>query len=467
MSVFGIRRAALRLAKEAGFTRARNDARRYGARRWTPPSDGVWRRASPLAPYWWVRCGETALDSHEITDDEHDAFNVQYLFVHFERDSRTFHYTNDAVESEECAVCSTRTPIAGLTQVYRRTARRELISAPWCEACRDDGAFYCGEVAEYVHNDWAVIIQDTDDVVAAWWAEDNAYHHSDGYWYSEPEDDESDDESDDDESDDGAGLFAYGTNVLSKHPWPDNAPKDALLFGVELEVEGNENRRSEQRSIAEALGGSTGSGLQDGAYILAHDGSLNNGVEIITVPQTFEHHKAETVVPWKKISAAIRGIAKSGNTKTCGMHVHINRAALTPLQVGKMLVFLNSNATTRLVEQVAQRSGEQWAKRAPKSFADGLPARVREFGHYDALGYSSKGTMELRIFRGNTRHDRIMKNIEFTHAMCEFARLESMRDMEQPAKFLAFIGRRERTYPNLCKFLDAHVQDNATVATEE
>jgi|HubBroStandDraft_4_1064222.scaffolds.fasta_scaffold24178_2 hypothetical protein len=448
MSVFGIRRQAMRLAFKAGFTYARSDT----GRRWVSPVTSPWHRAGALAPYWDAQ-GAGVLESYEITDDEREAFGLDTdeCFVHFEPASGTYEYTEIEVDAQTCEHCDERVLTEDCTEVYVRR-RSSLI---YCESCRDDHAFWCESTELHVHKDFAAHILDLDIVVAVWYAEANYYQHNNGDWYSDPEDEE----SEDDDSDDDGGLFSYGTNVLSKHPWPANAPTEALLFGVELEIEGNNNRQSEQGTICKALGGPTGAQLKDGAYILAHDGSLDNGVEIITVPQTFEAHKAETLVPWKKISAAIRPIAKSGNTKTCGMHVHINRKALTPLQTGKMLVFVNSNNNTRLIERVAQRSGEQWSKRAPKSFADGLPGRVTAFGHYDALGYSSKGTMELRIFRGNTRHDRIMKNIEFTHAMCEFARLESMRDMEEPAKFLAFIGARSRTYPNLCKFLDAPVTD--------
>ena len=395
--------------------------------------------------------------------------------AHFsDSDCTALEYTLYSVDSTACESCDERVLAEDCAEVHRRNSRGTIVSETWCESCREEYTFYCERTNEYVHNDYGVTVNTIIDgrhndafICAAWYAEDHYYcYESDGNWYSEPEDDNENSSGLEDDENDNDGLFPYGTNVLSKHPWPANAPKSALLFGVELEIEGNDNTRREQLAIVAALGGNTGADLKDGAYILAADGSLNTGVEIITVPQTFEAHKAETVVPWKKISAAIRGIAKSGNTKTCGMHVHINRAALTPLQTGKMLVFLNANSMTRLVERVAQRSTEQWAKRAPKAFADGLPHRVTEFGHYDALGYSSKGTMELRIFRGNTRHDRIMKNLEFTHAMCEFARLESMQDMDQPNKFLAFIGAREKTYPNLCKFLDAHCEDNANASED-
>ena len=426
--------------------------------------------AFDIADYWRER-GAGYLESVEITPA--DRANCPGIpagaeCAHFnDSDCTALEYTLYAIGSTACEACDARVLAEDCAEVHRRNSHGSIASETWCEGCREESAFYCERTHEYVHNDYGVSVNNDEFICAAWYAEDH-YHcyESDGNWYSEPEDDNENSSGREDDENDNDGLFPYGTNVLSKHPWPANAPKSALLFGVELEIEGNDNTSREQLAIVAALGGNTGADLKDGAYILAADGSLNTGVEIITVPQTFEAHKAETVVPWKKISAAIRGIAKSGNTKTCGMHVHINRAALTPLQTGKMLVFLNANSMTRLVERVAQRSTEQWAKRAPKAFADGLPHRVTEFGHYDALGYSSKGTMELRIFRGNTRHDRIMKNLEFTHAMCEFARLESMQDMDQPNKFLAFIGAREKTYPNLCKFLDAHCEDNANASED-
>ena len=58
-----------------------------------------------------------------------------------------------------------------------------------------------------------------------------------------------------------------------------------------------------------------------------HDGSLDDGFEIVSHPATLEYHT--NTIPWKKIlDEALEMGYYSHNSGTCGLHVHINRAAL-------------------------------------------------------------------------------------------------------------------------------------------
>jgi hypothetical protein len=151
-------------------------------------------------------------------------------------------------------------------------------------------------------------------------------------------------------------------------------------------------------------------------------------------------------------------IGRSGkDTTACGMHVHMNRKAISALTLGKMLVFINSAANSILIELIAQRDPHRWAKRMPKKITDG---KATDGDKYEALHIGYK-TIECRIFRGNLRPDRVLKNIEFCHAMVNYARDASMQEVTGYDGFLRWINARKGTYSNLVKFLAEKKQMNS------
>ena len=261
-------------------------------------------------------------------------------------------------------------------------------------------------------------------------------------------------------------LFAYHqTTVVDVHGWPSATPTKALCFGVELEMEhADDDSEDGQDALCAALGGHSGNdGAYPGRYILMQDGSLNaSGVELITLPFTLDYHK--TTFDWKGVLAKVAAIGRSGKgTSACGMHVHVNRAALRPLQIGKMLVFVNSDINKSLINYVAQRSETSYARKFPKKVTDGTKESE---SRYDALnvGYN---TVEFRIFRGNLRHDRVLKNIEFCAAVASYCRDASVREVEEYTGFLKYVRANRGIYPNLFKWLEVRASFRMETVRQE
>jgi len=215
----------------------------------------------------------------------------------------------------------------------------------------------------------------------------------------------------------------------------------ALLFGVELEME--PRGRTEQSDLIEALGGIT-----QEKFILKEDGSLDDGVELVTIPLSLEDHLSR--FGWEHVLDPLRTIAKSGaDTDNCGMHVHINKAALSPLQIGKMLVFLNSTVLRDQITIIAQRDSNTFCKRSDKKFTDGRA--ISEYRH-DIVNVGLL-TVEIRMFRGNLRADRVFKNLEFCHALVVFCRDASLTEIERWEEFASWLLKRRSQYPHLVSFL--------------
>jgi hypothetical protein len=270
-----------------------------------------------------------------------------------------------------------------------------------------------------------------------------------------------------------------------------------FYMGVELEVEathGEINRVVAERLIA----------LMGDFAVIKHDGSLVNGFEIVSAPATFEEHYRG----WAKVFRPDDGKGRlnlaSWNSPRCGMHVHMSREAIPPLHLARMMSFVYSSSTRRLIEVVAGRNlhsgwGERYTEinsrrkitdvvgtqtnnvivdrgtkyvRVESGFMElqtaidrgqyvpGPHKIVKKYydgadNRYTALNDTNTATVELRIFRGTLYEPSFYKNIEFCHAMWSFTKpgATSLKDLENPVKFCEYVEKNSSDYRNLYRFL--------------
>ena len=299
-----------------------------------------------------------------------------------------------------------------------------------CERCLNSYYTYSALENEWIPDADCVTAEDTRESVSEAYAQDNWERDDDGNWYQDGVPNRS-------------GLMDYTTNIFDVRDLPE--PGHRLVFGVELEMEPKSEDDAGQREIVEALGG------DDPDFILKSDGSLRSGVELVTKPMTLEEHKDWR---WADVLESVQGIAQSGaGTTRCGMHVHINKAALSPLLLGKLLVFLNADYTDELICLIAQRRGNGYCEKDCKRLNDGGRLwRYASPDRYERLNVTRR-TCEVRIFRGNLRPERVLKNIEFCHAAVAFCRDASMKEVTSPRAFKEFLLKNRSIYPELVRFL--------------
>jgi hypothetical protein len=260
--------------------------------------------------------------------------------------------------------------------------------------------------------------------------------------YEDADDDESYDEDYRDEY-----VNAYDYDVMEDLSMTsteqDNLQPDTAYYGIELEVEKRNNATSDtaykiHRSFT----------YDDMQFaLLKSDGSLTHGFEIVTAPGTLNAHKKY----WDKFfkSDGIKEV-KSWNTDTTGMHIHISRTALTQLQIGKILVFINDEKNQEFVNHIAGRSSDQWAKKSNKKISD----CVVTSGKYEAVNTAHRHTIELRIFKGNLARHGFFRVLEFVDALVHFAKLTSLTKL-QYTDFLTYMERPSirSQYPNFYGWL--------------
>jgi len=104
-------------------------------------------------------------------------------------------------------------------------------------------------------------------------------------------------------------------------PYPIFYGDSKMHLGVELEIDdGGEDSDNAQKIMNVA-------NVQHDHLYCKHDGSIDNGFELVTHPMDLMYHR--TVMPWKAILETVANLGyRSHQTSTCGLHIHVSRCAL-------------------------------------------------------------------------------------------------------------------------------------------
>lgn len=315
----------------------------------------------------------------------------------------------------------------------------------FCQNCMDND-----DVVVYAH--------DTDEHIARG---DAYYDEYQDHWLSE----EPDSDSDDSDSDsDPYRLMSYSTNALDhveKDHTITSAPFGNFLMGVELEM-------VTRGSISEAVD-NVRSELGEDYCICKSDGSLpDGGIEIVTAPRGLDEH-ISTFKGWE-----ISSDYSAWKNNRCGMHVHIDSRAFTSLTLGKFIMLMNANTNAEFIRKIAGRhplmdsqarsycrTENQSELSNPSKALKGKSGdrytivnttclrneEARRLG-VNYVGERKFNTVELRIFRASLKKERLLAQIEFTHAAVMFCRVASMRDLDG-VSFLKWLKTTDNRYPHL------------------
>tara|TARA_B110000285_G_scaffold213958_1_gene258826 strand:+ start:589 stop:1950 length:1362 start_codon:yes stop_codon:yes gene_type:complete len=228
-------------------------------------------------------------------------------------------------------------------------------------------------------------------------------------------------------------------NISPKHLHEENVNTDLetsrdTWYGFEWEVMA---RRSMEDNFPEILA------ENNDWFQCKRDGSLDEGsggFEICSAPSTFKFlkdrlHKLFNSDYW--LDENKNTYVKGWNTGCAGIHFHISRRALTPLQIGKLLVFVNAKKNKRFIEDISGRSMGRWCESYEKNLLDGTE---RDSDRYQAVNTSNKNTVELRIFRSNVSENGVMRVLEFTDALVHFLKQSSMNSVSYK-DFMRYVSK--------------------------
>jgi hypothetical protein len=184
-------------------------------------------------------------------------------------------------------------------------------------------------------------------------------------------------------------------------------------MGIEIEIEQGENE-----DFASEIAGVCSKYLP-GKHVLKEDGSLDNGIEIVSGAIT---HQAWNDVNLFGLCRELRGIGglKSHDTSTCGIHVHLSRPDNKTTE--KIRLFFSANRNR--LKQFSRREWDrlnQWARIIePRATAkETVQAWTAAEGKYLAVAKWSQ-TIEFRFFKGSLKYETIKACTDFTQAIYEF-----------------------------------------------
>ncbi|SEH86682.1 Putative amidoligase enzyme [Ruminococcus flavefaciens] len=194
-------------------------------------------------------------------------------------------------------------------------------------------------------------------------------------------------------------------------------------FGVELEIDcGGKDSDNADELLAIANRGA------EHIYIKG-DGSLDDGMELVTHPMSLEYHKQFC---WEDImKKAIYLGYRSHQTSTCGLHIHVNRSCLgddqeeQELVIGHILLFIEQHWNELLkFSRRSEYSMARWASRygyenSAKAILD--KAKKGGNGRYAALNLMNWTTIEFRLFRGTLKYNTLIAALELVNAICDVA----------------------------------------------
>ena len=258
-----------------------------------------------------------------------------------------------------------------------------------CGRCRDNYYCTCDDCGRLIHDDDAHYVEDEDYPYCA----DCYERHSMEYIHS----------------------YSY-------KPDPVFHGRGTMFFGVELELD----KGGEDDDKAEEILSCTDS---DHMYI-KHDGSLDDGMELVSHPMTLEYHKNS--MPWKDIvETAVDLGYRSHQTGTCGLHVHVNRKAFGCNRseqdevISRILYIVErfwqemlkfSRRTEYQIDRWAARYG---IKDNPKQVMDN--AKKGDRGRYACINLCNYNTIEFRIFRGTLKYNTFIATLQMVEHICEMA----------------------------------------------
>jgi hypothetical protein len=289
------------------------------------------------------------------------------------------------------------------------------------------------------------------------------------------EDDDHDCEESSDDDNDSSLIHSY-----SYRPSPFFFGEGKYHFGFELEVEARGNGRYDGALLVHnTLGGH--------AY-LKEDASLNEGFEIVTHPHTLE--KYHTDFNWEVLDKLKREGYRSWNTSTCGIHVHVSRTAfgngdpwdfqVSNSKRSQLLLQRQSHElrfmklvydNQRQVERISGRSSDRYASFQDKGqLSRKVKYGYQENGRFSAINTENDATIEVRVFKGSLRKERVLSAIEFVHASVEYTRdmkVTSKNHALSWLKFTGYVSANAETYPNLVTIMSESFANDSSVSDDE
>lgn len=209
------------------------------------------------------------------------------------------------------------------------------------------------------------------------------------------------------------GLLDYSTKpdydfLALPYERVDNG---TIFMGIELEIELDGCDESATLNIIRKH--------LSGKAICKYDGSLNDGIEIVTCPMTLDYFKS---LPWKELLDELRRAGCRSHTGgTCGLHVHTTRrnSATQYYKIdGRLNRYPHVNNMYSWVVKSLERKLKPFSRR--KNF--GYCQFTAEPDSRRTAANVTSDTVEYRFNRGTLNYTSFRASVELCHALASYSR---------------------------------------------
>jgi hypothetical protein len=239
----------------------------------------------------------------------------------------------------------------------------------------------------------------------------------------------------------------------------NGATSNNLFMGFELEMEFPNTPIDDYREAVKQVHELE----ENNVCYLKSDSSINGlGFELVTHPHTLGAYEEATGL-WNYIEQLRTQYgARSWDTDSCGLHVHVSRTTFrSGAHTHRFLSLIYRNP--REMMKLAGRKNSRYAQFSDVYQPDewGVPRftlrdKIHRGNHterYSAVNTQNDYTLELRFFRGNMKREGIMTALELCHASVEYTRNLSVSDVKLGALkwewFADWVESNNGIYPNL------------------
>lgn len=298
-----------------------------------------------------------------------------------------------------------------------------------CESCFEYGYVRCDECGTIIDSDYA-------------------HWHDDGTYC----------DSCFEQMDVGINSYNYKPEPIFK-----GNPESGLYYGVELEVDDG----SDEEDCANEL-----HDVSDSIY-MKHDGSLDDGFEIVTHPASLKYHM--NGMNWHNIcKTAVSYGYRSHDTNTCGLHIHASRDGLgeteseQDLVIAKLMLLFDRNWDN--IVKFSRRNFyalEEWAKKLDSEIEPDddetmavRKSKMNSYDRYRAINLTNTHTIEFRVFRGSLKPETVLASIQFVDTLITVCKQTKLSDMARLSWKRIFDGTQH-------KELKAYLESRDLVKVEE
>lgn len=231
-------------------------------------------------------------------------------------------------------------------------------------------------------------------------------------------------------------IHDYNYKLEYIHHYMPNEDKDTTaLFGVELEVAGNDNEPNREKTVKKCIQIMNGS--EDDTEDLIYSTSDSTvQIELDTMPCSLEFHKNR--MNYKELFKYLDELGYKGHDcDKAGLHIHVDRKYLgkselvQQLTISKILYIIEKFNDEICV--IARRNNDYSkfvGKEEVNKSLDKLYCKYKDTGKRVALNLQHKDTIEFRMFRSTLKYETFLLTIEFVKDIVDYAKSVNIEEIE-------------------------------------